>query len=131
LRPGGRCLYTDPIVVTGCLSNAEIEARSSVGFFLFTPTGSNEAFLRAAGFRLALSADVTASVSRTAQRWCVSRSKHRDALGALEGQTKFDELQKFLTTAHTLAREKRLSRFAFMGEKPTSAVESEERAWTT
>lgn len=117
LRPGGRCLYTDPIVVTGCLSNAEIEARSSIGFFLFTPKGSNEAFLRAAGFRLALTADVTASVSRASQRWHEARSRRKEALCELEGETKFEELQHFLTTVHTLASEGRLSRFAFMGEK--------------
>jgi len=37
LRPGGRVLFTDPIVVTGQLSNEEIRTRSSIGFFLFTP----------------------------------------------------------------------------------------------
>src|SRR5262249_20921692 len=36
LRPGGRILFTDPIVVTGQLSNEEIRVRSSIGFFLFT-----------------------------------------------------------------------------------------------
>lgn len=123
LRPGGRCLYTDPIVVTGCLSNAEIEARSSVGFFVFTPRGFNEAFICAAGFRLVLTAEVTASVSRTSQRWYEARSKRKEALCKLEGATKFDELQHFLTTAHTLARDGRLSRFAFVGEKPAAAGE--------
>src|SRR6266480_5021946 len=39
LRPGGRVLFTDPIVVTGQLSNEEIRTRSSIGFFLFTPVG--------------------------------------------------------------------------------------------
>jgi len=122
LRPGGRCLYTDPIVVTGCLSNAEIEARSSIGFFLFTPKGFNEAFIRAAGFRSVLTADVTASVSRTSQRWHKARSGRRQALCELEGETTFDELQRFLTTVHTLASEGRLSRFAFMGEKAGRGV---------
>lgn len=122
LRPGGRCLYTDPIVVTGCLSNAEIEARSSIGFFLFTPKGFNEAFICAAGFRMVLTADVTASVSRTSQRWHEARSKRRGPLCELEGETKFEELQHFLTTVHTLASEGRLSRFAFMGEKTARAV---------
>lgn len=67
LRSGGRCLYTDPIVVTRCLSNAEIETRSSIGFCLFTPEGVNESLVRAAGFGLMLVADVTDSVSRTSQ----------------------------------------------------------------
>jgi SAM-dependent methyltransferase len=33
LRPGGRLLFTDPIIVTGQLTNEEIRARSSIGFF--------------------------------------------------------------------------------------------------
>jgi len=117
LRPGGRFLYTDPIVVTGCLSNAEIEARSSIGFFLFTPKDVNEEFIRAAGFRLLLTADVTDGVARTSKRWHEARSRRRDALCEVEGETKFEELQHFLKTVHTLSSEGRLSRFAFVGEK--------------
>jgi SAM-dependent methyltransferase len=117
LRPGGRCLYTDPIVVTGFLSNAEIEARSSIGFFLFTPRGANEACLDQAGLRLMLTADVTASVWRTAQRWRDARTKRSDELRRLEGETRFEELQAFLAIVRTLAAEGRLSRFAFLGER--------------
>jgi SAM-dependent methyltransferase len=117
LRPGGRFLYTDPFVITGCLSNAEIEARSSIGLFLFTPKGVNEALIRAAGFRLLLTADVTDSVSRTSKRWHEARSRRREALCGAEGETKFEELQDFLRTVHTLSSEGRLSRFAFVGEK--------------
>ena len=122
LRSNGRCLYTDPIVVTGALSNAEIAARSSIGFFLFAPVDFNESCLRAAGFRLMLTADVTASVSRTSQRWLEARSRRREALCAVEGTTKFEELQQFLTTAHVLAAERRLSRFAFLAEKEASSL---------
>lgn len=124
LRPGGRCFYTDPIVVTGCLSNAEIETRSSIGFFLFTPKGSNETFIRSAGFRLIMTADVTASVARTSRRWHEARSKRRQALCELEGDTKFEELQRFLMTVHTLAGEGRLSRFAFMGERTAVSLDT-------
>lgn len=118
LRPGGRCLYTDPIVVTGCLSNAEIEKRSSIGFFLFTPRGFNEAAIRAAGFHLELTADATPSVSRTSKRWYEARKKRKDALCDLEGETGFADLQDFLGTVHTLSTEHRLSRLAFLCRKP-------------
>jgi hypothetical protein len=30
-------LFTDPIIVNGPLTNAEIEGRSSAGFYLFVP----------------------------------------------------------------------------------------------
>ena len=121
LRPGGRCLYTDPVVVTGCLSSAEIAARSSIGFFVFTPPGVNEALLRAAGFRVAAAVDVTQGVATTSQRWHDARSKHRAALLAIEGETRFDEFQRFLATVHALASERRLSRYCYVGEKESRA----------
>jgi hypothetical protein len=116
-RSGERCLYTDPIVVTGCLTNAEIEARSSIGFFLFTPPGANEEFLRQAGFRVMLTADVTESVAVASSRWHEARATRRERLCQLEGESKLEELQDFLATVHTLADERRLSRFAYLGEK--------------
>lgn len=117
LKPGGRCLYTDPIVVTGWLSNAEIAARSAIGFFLFTPVGANEAALRDAGFRVALTADVTENVAQTSARWHDGRAKRRAQLSSMEGEPRFEELQAFLSVVRRLSSERRLSRFAFMGEK--------------
>jgi ubiquinone/menaquinone biosynthesis C-methylase UbiE len=117
LRPGGRCLYTDPIVVTGQLSNAEIALRSSIGFFLFTPLGTNEQLLRAAGFRVRFTADATEAVADTSRRWHEARAERRAPLTELEGEAKFEELQAFLAMVHTLAQERRLSRFVFLGEK--------------
>ena len=43
LRPGGRLLFTDALVVTGPVSKPEIDIRSSLGFYLFVPPGVNEA----------------------------------------------------------------------------------------
>lgn len=117
LRPGGRCLYTDPVVVTGCLSNAEIAARSSIGFFLFTPPGVNEALLRAVGFRVVDTVDVTQSVATISSRWHDARLKHEAALLEIEGETRFTEFQDFLAAVHTLASEHRLSRYCYLGEK--------------
>jgi SAM-dependent methyltransferase len=122
LRAGGHCLYTDPIVVTGSLSNAEIAVRSSIGFFLFTPVGVNEQLIREAGFRLRLTADATDGVAITSRRWHDARAERRSPLSELEGETKFEELQEFLAMVHRLAHERRLSRFAFMGEKVKEAV---------
>jgi cyclopropane fatty-acyl-phospholipid synthase-like methyltransferase len=121
LGAGGRCLYTDAIVVTGQLSNAEIAARASIGFFLFTPVGDNERLLGAAGFRVRLAADVTQAVVTTSNQWREARARRRDALCAIEGEAKFEDVQRFLATAHALASERRLSRFAFLAEKVETA----------
>jgi SAM-dependent methyltransferase len=118
LRPGGRILFTDPIVVTGQLSNEEIRIRSSIGFFLFTPIGCNERLIERSGFRLLEVRDATEAVASVSNRWRTARARRREELVALEGEEKFDGLQQFLTAVHTLAGERRLSRFMYLAEKP-------------
>ena len=117
LRDGGRCLFTDPVVVTGMVSNAEIEARSSIGFFLFSCLGANEAQLSAADFQVERTTDVTDSVAQLSRRWRDAREKWRSQLIQLEGEPKFNGVQRFLEAAHALASERRLSRFVYVGKR--------------
>lgn len=117
LRPGGRVLFTDPIVVTGQLSNEEIRSRSSIGFFLFTPLGHNERLLEQAGFRVWQVEDVTDAVVAVSGKWRDARAKRRGQLILLEGAEGYEGLQRFLDSVHTLARERRLSRYAYLAEK--------------
>ena len=121
LRPGGRALFTDAMVVTGPVTQTEIATRSSIGFYIFVPPGTNEALLRAAGFVVMAVADVTAGAAAVASRWHDARARHHDALVAREGEANFDGLQRFLQCVHALSVEKRLSRYAYLAEKPTSA----------
>lgn len=120
LRPGGRLLFTDPIVVTGQLTGDEMRARSSVGFFLFTPAGANERMLEAAGFTLLDAQDVTGAVASIAQKWRDARARRREPLVELEGAEAFDGLQGFLEVARVLAAERRLSRFVYLAERPAT-----------
>lgn len=117
LRPGGRVLFTDPIVVTGQLTKEEIEARSSIGYFLFTPAGCNEKLLEAAGFSVLEAEDVTAEVERIASRWHDARERHRDEVIALEGRDEFQGLQRFFAIVTRLAGERRLSRYRYLAAK--------------
>jgi SAM-dependent methyltransferase len=117
LRPGGRCLYTDGVVVTGCVTNEELRIRSSIGFFLFTPIGANEKFLEDAGFRTVRVEDATDSMSRISGRWRDARARREDLLRRFEGDAKYEDLQRFLSMVHTVASERRLSRFAFLAER--------------
>lgn len=117
LRPGGRILFTDPIVVTGQLSNDEIRIRSSIGFFLFTPLGCNERLIERSGLTLLEVRDATDAVASVSQRWRAARDRRREQLAALEGHEKFDGLQEFLTAVHTLASEHRLSRYVYFASK--------------
>lgn len=117
LRPGGRLLFTDPIVVTGSLTNEEISARSSIGFFLFTPVGHNERLLVQSGFTVREVRDVTEAVASVARRWRDARAERRDALMQLEGEEGFQGLQRFLDAVHTLASERRLSRYMYLASR--------------
>jgi SAM-dependent methyltransferase len=118
LRPGGRALVTDPIVVTGQLTNEEMRVRSSIGYFLFTPVGSNERLLAESGFEVLEVRDVTEGMASISGRWRDAREELRPALVALEGEEGFEGVQRFLTVAHTLASERRLSRFMYLALRP-------------
>jgi SAM-dependent methyltransferase len=120
LRPGGRVLFTDPIVVTGQLSNEEMRARSSIGYFLFTPAGHNERLLEQAGFAVREVQDVTDAVVSVARKWRDARTERRERLVALEGAETFEGLQRFLDAVYTLASERRLSRFMYLADSAGS-----------
>jgi SAM-dependent methyltransferase len=117
LRPGGRALFTDAMVLTGIVSHEELAIRSSIGFYLFVPPGENERLLGEAGFTILHVQDVTDNAAEVSRRWRDARSRHREALVAREGQANYDGLQRFLDCVHTLSVERRLSRYAFLAEK--------------
>ena len=117
LKTGRRILFTDPVVMTGPVSNEELAARSNIGFFIFMPLETTENFIREAGFKLIRREDVTGNIELTSGRWHTSRQKHREDLVKIEGEERFEGLQKFLSTVRTLTSERRLSRFVFLAEK--------------
>jgi len=117
LKTGGRILFTDPVVITGIITNEELAARSSIGFFIFIPLETTKQYVADAGFNLTRCDDVTGNIELTSGRWFESRAKHRDALIQIEGNERFDGLQKFASTVHKLTSERRLSRFVFVAEK--------------
>jgi len=117
LKTGKRILFTDPVVITGPVSNEELAARSSIGFFIFIPPDITENFIEQAGLKLIHREDVTGNIELTSGRWHNSRQKYREDLIRIEGEERFEGLQKFLATVHQLTSERRLSRFAFLAEK--------------
>ena len=118
LRTGRRALFTDPVVITGPVSNDELAARSSIGWFLFVPPGTNERLIEEAGLRLVLQEDVTDNAARVAGRWREARERHKRDLLRIEGDERFEGLQAFFATVHQLTSERRLSRLAYLVEKP-------------
>jgi cyclopropane fatty-acyl-phospholipid synthase-like methyltransferase len=114
LKVGRRALFTDPVVLTGPVSNEELAARSNIGFFLFVPLEVTVKLIKEAGFTLLRCEDVTANIEKTSGRWHASRQSHREDLIRIEGQERFQGLQTFFSTVHKLTRERRLSRFVFL-----------------
>jgi SAM-dependent methyltransferase len=120
LRPGGRVLFTDALVITGQVSQQEIATRSSIGLYFFVPPGENERLIEAAGFRLLAADDETEAAATIARRWHEAREEHRAELTAREGDANFAGLQRFLDCVHALSAERRLSRFCYVAEPVSS-----------
>ena len=103
-------MFTDPVVISGLVTNDELALRSSVGFFLFVPPGVNEQLITNAGFQLVQQEDVSENAIMVAGRWHESRQRYKDALIQIEGEERFEDLQKFFDAVHRLNSDRRLSR---------------------
>lgn len=117
LRPGKRAVFTDPVVITGPVTNDELAKRSSVGLFLFVPLGVNECLITEAGFRLVQQQDASDNAAMVSGRWHEARQKHKEDLLKIEGEERFEGLQTFFETVQRLTSERRLSRIAYVAEK--------------
>jgi 2-polyprenyl-3-methyl-5-hydroxy-6-metoxy-1,4-benzoquinol methylase len=117
LKAEGRLLFTDPIVVSGPLTNSEIAIRSSAGFYLFVPQGYDEEVLAQCGLCLVTAENRTQNMADIAQRRMNARESHAEALREIEGSEAYEAQQEFLTVASRVAKEGRLSRFLFVAEK--------------
>jgi cyclopropane fatty-acyl-phospholipid synthase-like methyltransferase len=117
MKPGGRLLYSDAIVVTGQLTSEETATRSSIGHYVFEQPGENEKLIQDSGFKLFRVDDTTESAAAIARDWYDARAKRETALKSIEGEANFAGLQKFLLCAHALAAEGRLSRFLYLAQK--------------
>ena len=117
LRPGGRILFTDPVIVSGFVTKEELATRSSIGYFLFAPVGADEQAIRDAGLELVRREDVTDNAAQVSKRWHDSRAHQRADLLPVEGEATFEGVQQFLSVVHRLTSERRLSRFVFVARK--------------
>lgn len=117
LKPRGKALFTDPVVVTGLVSNEELAVRSSIGYFLFAPPGVNERLIEEADFELVRREDGTENAAGVSKRWYDARAEDHEALIQIEGEERYVKLQEFFSIVHRLTSERRLSRFVYMAQK--------------
>ena len=118
LKPGGRLVFTDPIIITGLVSADEVLVRSSIGYFTYAAPGVDERLLEETGFEEVLVQDLTKNVGAVGGRWHDARETRREQLVQLEGEETFSGLQRFLSLVRTLADERRLSCSSFLARKP-------------
>jgi SAM-dependent methyltransferase len=119
LRGGGRVLFTNPITVTGLLRREEMIVRSGgMGAFVFTPPGLDERLVRDAGFVDIRVEDLSYNPARVASAWHAARERRATELDQVEGAGQNASTQRFLSTVATLARERRLSRYAYTARRP-------------
>jgi ubiquinone/menaquinone biosynthesis C-methylase UbiE len=116
-RPGARVLFTDPTIITGPVTGSEIADRSAIGVYVFSIASMNEELLGEAGFDLLRREDLTENMARVAGRWRDARQHLSDELVVDEGAATFEGVQRFLGAAHVLARERRLSRYAYLARR--------------
>jgi ubiquinone/menaquinone biosynthesis C-methylase UbiE len=117
LKPGGRMLFSDALVVGGLLSHEEIATRSSIGYYVYSPPGENERLLERAGFRSLRVTNTTDSAAHIAERWHRAREKRKKELVAVEGDGNFDGVQRFLSCVHRLTAERRLLRYLYVADR--------------
>jgi len=117
LKPGGRILFSDALVVGGMLSHEEIATRSSIGYYVFSPPGENESLIKAAEFELVAVNDTTQAASDISNRWFEARQRRKTELVTAEGEGAFEGLQRFLACVHTLTLERRLRRYLYVAFK--------------
>ena len=117
LKPGGRLLFSDALIIGGLLSHEEIATRSSIGMYFFSPPGENERLIEQSGLKQIEARDTTCSAALLSKRWHDAREKRKAALVASEGEANFAGVQRFLECVHTLTAEKRLLRFLYTAIK--------------
>lgn len=117
LKPGGRMLFSDALVVGGTISHEEIATRSSIGYYVYSPPGENERLMQQVGFENIRVIDTTENAAHIANRWYQARARRKDELLALEGVSNFEGLQAFLSCVHRLTAERRLLRCLYLANK--------------
>jgi cyclopropane fatty-acyl-phospholipid synthase-like methyltransferase len=114
LKPGGRLLFTNPAVVAGPVTNAELALRSYSGFYVFVPRGYDEGIIAQCGLKLVACEDRTSNMAEIAERRKNARESRSSALRRIEGDAVYENQQAFLSVTAQLARDRRLSRFIYV-----------------
>lgn len=119
LHPGGHFLCIDPCVLTGAVSNHDLQHRLTWGYTQLAAPGYNERLLEESGLQLIECEDRTAGACENAERKAVVYAAHRDELERQAEWFEGDRHQLYLETAARLARERRMARMMYLAVRPS------------
>ena len=88
-----------------------------MGEFVFTAPGVDERLLREAGFAEIRTEDLSDSPAIVAAAWHAARERRATELDRAEGAEQNAATQRLLAAVAVLARERRLSRFAYVARR--------------
>ncbi len=88
LKSGARTVFTDPIVVTGPVTNEEIRIHSYGTKHIYSPPGYTEAMLAEAGLTLVHTEDLTLAMARYSKRQAEARRRHCDCSSGKTGNSR-------------------------------------------
>lgn len=117
LRPGGRFLCIDSCILTGAISNQDLNHRLAWGYTQIAPMGWNDGLLEATGFQLVDCEDRSAVACRIAE---VKASVYRQYRAELKEKIRsldFEPYLLFLETAAKLWRQGVMARMMFYAKK--------------
>jgi len=117
LRPNRSAIFTDPVVITGPVTNDELALHSSIGLFLFVLPGVNEQLIEVAGLRLLRQEDVTANAALVSGAGMNRGSGIKMPWLKSKGKNTSQGFNNFFAAVHRLTSERRLSRSVYLVEK--------------
>ena len=87
LKPCGRMLFSDALVIGGLVSHEEIATRSSIGFYVYSPPGENERIMGKVGFSEIKATDTTENAAHLANAgMMLGRNENRPHRRGRRGQ---------------------------------------------
>lgn len=118
LKPGAKMIVTDPLVVTGMISNDEMNRRSFGIPYFYAPQETNREAGELAGLELIRERNTTKNLIEICQRELEIRPRLEKTLREDEGDTLYEKIWDQINCILTLAREGRLSRMEYLWQKP-------------
>lgn len=117
LKQNGRILITDPLVLSGAISNFEVVARNMRAPYYYSPIGLNEKLLDRAGFKQIEVHDTTERLVTLAARWLDKRSKYESQLRSETSDQEYELTRRQLECVYQCAVEGRLSRILYVATR--------------